>query len=246
MDQIALVTGAAQGLGLIIAQRLHAAGFKVVLTDRQLDMAQKAAAQIDARGETVLPLKLDVTRKADFEQALAAVLAQWGDLHVLVNNAAMTKATPVMDIGPEEFDAVLSINLRGTLFGCQVMGAHMVGKGYGRLVNMGSLAGQNGGTATGAHYACSKGAIITLTKVFAREFGPHGVTVNSVSPGPMDLPSVRALVPSDKLAQIVQGIPVRRLGNAQFVADQVVRLASPEADFVNGATWDVNGGLFMR
>ncbi|WP_322994439.1 SDR family NAD(P)-dependent oxidoreductase [Castellaniella sp.] len=246
MDQIALVTGAAQGLGFSIARRLHSAGFKVVITDHQLGLAQKAAEQIDARGENVLPLQLDVKRKQDFETALAAVLARWGHLHVLVNNAAMTKATPVMDIGPEEFDAVLATNLRGTLFGCQVMGAYMAEAGYGRLINMGSLAGQNGGTATGAHYACSKGAIITLTKIFARELGPRGVTTNAISPGPMDLPSVHALVPPEKLAQIVQGIPVRHLGDADFVADMVTRLASPEAGFVNGATWDVNGGLFMR
>ncbi len=246
MDRIALVTGAGQGLGLAIAGRLHSAGFQVAVTDHRLDMAQRAAAQIDARGEGVLPLRLDVTRKEDFEAALAAVLQRWGGLQVLVNNAAMTKATPVMEIGPEEFDAVLATNLRGTLFGCQVMGAHMAEAGYGRLINMGSLAGQNGGTATGAHYACSKGAIITLTKIFARELGPRGVTANAISPGPMDLPSVHALVPPEKLEQIVQGIPVRRLGDPQFVADLVVRLASEDAGFVNGATWDVNGGLFMR
>ncbi|MGE4452402.1 SDR family NAD(P)-dependent oxidoreductase [Castellaniella sp.] len=246
MDQIALVTGAAQGLGFAIAERLHAAGFKVAVTDHRLDLARQAAERIDAGGGRVLPLRLDVTRKPDFEAALAATLERWGRLQVLVNNAAMTKATPVMDISPEEFDAVLGTNLRGTLFGCQVMGAHMARAGYGRLINMGSLAGQNGGTATGAHYACSKGAIITLTKIFARELGPFGVTANAVSPGPMDLPSVRALVPPEKLEQIIQGIPVRRLGDARFVADLVVRLASEEAGFVNGATWDVNGGLFMR
>ncbi|WP_066457973.1 SDR family NAD(P)-dependent oxidoreductase [Castellaniella caeni] len=246
MNQIALVTGAAQGLGLCIARHLHAAGFKVVVTDRQLAQAAEAARSIDATGERAWPLALDVTRKADFETALAAVLEHWGGLQVLVNNAAMTKATPVMDIGADEFDAVLAVNLRGTLFGCQVMGAHMAAQGYGRLVNMASLAGQNGGTATGAHYACSKGGIMTLTKIFARELGPQGVTCNAVSPGPMDLPSVHALVPDERLAQIVQGIPVRKLGNADFVADLIVRLAMPDADFVTGATWDVNGGLFMR
>lgn len=246
MEQIALVTGAAQGLGFAIASRLHAVGFKVALSDRSLALAQKAAQDIDPDGNTILPLELDVLSKPAFEQALASVVGRWGDLHVLVNNAAMTKATPVLDISPEEFDAVMATNLRGTLFGCQVMGAHMASKGYGRLINMASLAGQNGGTATGAHYACSKGAIVTLTKIFARELGPSGVTANAISPGPMDLPSVHALVPADKLAQIVQGIPVRRLGDASFVADLVARLAMPEAAFVNGATWDVNGGLFMR
>ncbi|HUH39298.1 MAG TPA: SDR family oxidoreductase [Castellaniella sp.] len=246
MEQIALVTGAAQGLGFAIASSLYAAGFKVALSDRSLALAQTAAREIDPDGGSILPLELDVLSKPAFEQALATVIGHWGGLQVLVNNAAMTKATPVLDISPEEFDAVLATNLRGTLFGCQVMGAHMAAKGYGRLINMASLAGQNGGTATGAHYACSKGAIVTLTKIFARELGPSGVTANAISPGPMDLPSVHALVPADKLAQIIQGIPVRRLGDASFVADLVARLAMPEAAFVNGATWDVNGGLFMR
>lgn len=246
MDQIALVTGAAAGLGTVIAGRLHAAGYRVAVTDRQLELAQQAAAQIDPQGGRVLPLQLDVTRKQDFEAALAEVLQRWGGLQVLVNNAAMTRVTPVMEIGPEEFDAVLAVNLRGTLFGCQVMGAHMARAGYGRLINLASLAGQNGGTATGAHYACSKGAIVTLTKIFARELGPQGVTANAIAPGPLDLPSVHAAVPAEKLARIVQDIPVRQLGDARFVADLVVQLASREAGFVTGATWDVNGGLFMR
>jgi 3-oxoacyl-[acyl-carrier protein] reductase len=113
-------------------------------------------------------------------------------------------------------------------------------------VNIASLAGQNGGTATGAHYAASKGGIITLTKVFARDLAPFGVTVNAVAPGPLDLPSVRALVPSDKLDALVAGIPARHLGDPAFVAAMVVQLASPAAAFTTGATWDVNGGLFMR
>ncbi|MBS0513765.1 MAG: SDR family oxidoreductase [Proteobacteria bacterium] len=246
MSQVALVTGAAQGLGNIIAGQLHAAGYKVVVTDCTEALARDAAGRLDASGATALGLKLDVTRKEDFEQALAAVLKQWGAVHVLVNNAALTKATPVMQISAEEFDQVLAVNLRGTLFGCQVFGAHMAAAGYGRIINLASLAGQNGGTASGAHYGSSKGAILTLSKIFARELAPANVTVNAIAPGPMELPSVRALVPPDRLEKLIEGIPVRRLGNPKFVADLVVMLASPEADFTTGATWDVNGGLFMR
>ena len=136
---------------------------------------------------------------------------------------------------------------RGTFFGCQVFGAHFAAQKYGRIVNMASLAGQNGGTASGAHYASSKGAILVLTKIFARQLAGEGVTVNAVAPGPMDLPSVRAAVPPEKLEQIVQGmIPVKALGDPDFVAETVVRLASSEAAFVTGAAWDLNGGIFMR
>ena len=246
MNQVALVTGAAQGLGNIIARRLHGAGYKLVLTDRTEDMARTAAAQLDASGDTVLPLALDVMQKAAFEAALAAVRERWGGLHVAVNNAAITPTTPVMQITPEEFDTVLAINLRGTFLGCQVFGAAMGQAGYGRLINVASLAGQNGGTASGAHYAASKGAILTLTKIFARELAASGVTVNAIAPGPMELPSVRAAVPPERLEKLIEMIPVKRLGNPEFVASLVVQLASAEADFATGAAWDVNGGIFMR
>lgn len=246
MSQVALVTGAAQGLGQIIAGHLHAAGYKVAITDRTEELARAAAGRLDPSGETVMALALDVKRKADFEAALQAVLARWGGLQVAVNNAAMTPTTPVMKITAEEFDEVLTVNLRGTLFGCQVFGAHMASAGYGRIINLASLAGQNGGTASGAHYASSKGAILTLSKIFARELAPSNVTVNAVAPGPMELPSVRAAVPPERLEKLIEAIPVRRLGNPDFVAELVVMLASPEADFATGATWDINGGIFMR
>lgn len=246
MNQVALVTGAAQGLGNIIARRLHAAGYKLVLTDLTEEMARTAAAELDASGDTVLPLSLDVMQKPAFEAALAAVRARWGALHVAVNNAAITPTTPVMQITPEEFDKVLAINLRGTFLGCQVFGAAMGEAGYGRLINVASLAGQNGGTASGAHYAASKGGILTLTKIFARELAAAGVTVNAIAPGPMELPSVRAAVPPERLEKLIEMIPVKRLGNPEFVAGLVVQLASAEADFATGAAWDVNGGIFMR
>lgn len=246
MTHVALVTGAAQGLGRVIAERLHGAGYKVALGDIAVAQAEAAAAELDPTGETALALKLDVSSKADFEAALAAVTGRWGGLNVAVNNAAITPTTPVMQITPEEFDRTLSVNLRGTFLGCQVLGAALAKAGYGRIINLASLAGQNGGTASGAHYAASKGAILTLTKIFARELAAANVTVNAVAPGPMELPSVRAAVPPERLEKLIEMIPVKRLGNPRFVADIVVQLASPEADFVTGAAWDINGGIFMR
>ncbi|MDE1169136.1 MAG: SDR family oxidoreductase [Pseudomonas sp.] len=246
MTQVAIVTGAAQGLGLSIARQLFGAGFAVVLSDRSLDGAQAAARQLDPSGERVLALKLDVASKADFEAALAAVLARFGALHVAVNNAAMTLTTPVMQISPEEFDRVVSTNQRGTFVGCQVFGAYLAEQGYGRIINMASLAGQNGGTATGAHYAASKGAIVTLTKIFAKELAARGVTVNAIAPGPIESPAVRAAVPPERLEKLIEGIPVKRLGDADFIGKLVVQLAGEDAYFTTGATWDVNGGLFMR
>lgn len=243
----ALVTGAAQGLGKAIAAALHRAGFAVVVTDVRAEAAAEAAREIAPDGQRIAAFGLDVTDKGSFQAGLAQALNAFGRVDVLVNNAAMTPTTPVMDITPEEFDLVTAINQRGTFFGCQVFGAHFAAQGYGRIVNMASLAGQNGGTASGAHYASSKGAILTMTKIFARALAPSGVTVNAVAPGPMDLPSVRAAVPAEKLAQIIDTmIPVKALGDADFVADIVTKLAGRDAGFVTGAAWDINGGIFMR
>ncbi len=244
--QVALVTGAAQGLGNHIAKRLHEAGYKVVLSDINLEAAEQAAAELDASGETAMAAALNVAYKADFQIALTQVLERWGELHVLVNNAAVTRATPVMEISAEEFNDIVNINLGGTFVGCQVIGQYMADQGYGRIINMSSLAGQNGGTSTGAHYAASKGGILTLTKVFAKELASRGVTVNAIAPGPIDSPMVKALVPEERLPSLLGAIPVGQLGDADFIGDMVVQLAKPEAAFATGTTWDINGGLFMR
>lgn len=247
MSRIAVITGAAQGLGLHIARALAEAGHRVVLADRNLEAATAAAHTLDPTGERALALALDVRHKADFEAALAEVQQRWGTVAVLVNNAAVTPTTPVMQITPDEFEDVVRINLRGTFLGCQVFGAAMASAGHGRIINIASLAAQNGGTASGAHYAASKAGILTLTKIFARELASKGVTVNAVAPGPLDLPSVRAAVPPERLNQIIdQMIPVKQLGDPDFIAAAVVLLASPQASSATGTCWDVNGGIFMR
>ena len=247
MSQVALVTGAAQGLGLTLVKVLSQAGFIVVATDVNKALVTDAALSIDPSGEKVIPLKLDVLKKEDFINALEVVKQRFGQCDVLINNAAMTPTTPVLDISAEEFDQVMAINLRGTLFGCQVFGEYFSDKNYGRIINMASMAGQMGGTASGAHYAASKGAILTLTKVFARQFAGQGVTVNSVAPGPIDVPSIRDKVPADKLEKIInEMIPVKAMSSPEFIADIVVMLVSKNANTVTGACWDANGGMSMR
>lgn len=246
MTQIVCITGASQGLGAAIARAFHAAGYHVAIGDVDEPGMAALAAELDPSGESVLAIPLDVRSQEQFEAARDAILTKWGAVHVLVNNAVMTVARPVLEIDPDEFDRVMAVNVRGTFIGSQVFGRVFKAAGYGRIVNMASLAAQNGGTATGAHYAASKGAIITLTKVFARDLAAFGVTANAIAPGPIDTPAVRRTVPEDRLLGLIAGIPVGRLGDVDFIADMALQLASPKAGFVTGATWDANGGLYMR
>ncbi|MCS5480906.1 SDR family oxidoreductase [Corynebacterium sp. YIM 101645] len=244
-QKIAVVTGAAGGLGSFITRRLHADGHKVVVTGLSLDKLEQLASELSPDGSTAMPLQLDVSHKDNFSNALDRVTDVWGTPSILVNNAAVTKAANLLELNTEDFDEVLTTNVNSIFFGCQVFGAAMVDQGYGRIVNQASLAGQNGGTATGAHYAASKGAILTTTKIFAREFAGSGVTVNAISPGPHDVDIVHNTV-ADRLDQVVQSIPVKQLGNPKFIASTVSLLTQPEASFVTGACWDINGGLYLR
>lgn len=241
----AVVTGGASGLGAAIARRLHSDGHPVAIADVDGSGARELAAALDDGG-TARGYTADVADRSALTGLLESVLADFGPVRVLVNNAARTQATPLFEITPDELDAVMAVNFTGTFHACQVFGAHMAEQGYGRIVNMASLAGQNGGTATGGHYASSKGAIISATKVFARELAPSGVTVNAVSPGPQDSEMVRSIVGEDNLDGFLNNIPVGRLGDPAFIARMVALLASPEAASVTGACWDANGGLYLR
>nr|WP_313974265.1 SDR family NAD(P)-dependent oxidoreductase [uncultured Psychrobacter sp.] len=248
MKDVIVITGAGQGLGEFIAKALISNGFRVAVTDINEDNAVEVARRLSGNDDAIAAgFKLDVMHKADFVKALTDIEAHFGQVHGLVNNAALTLTTPVMEVTAEEFDKVLNVNLRGTLFGCQVFGEYLADKGYGRIVNMASLAGQNGGAAAGVHYASSKGGILTMTKVFASNLAAKGVTVNAVAPGPMDLPIVHELVSPERLAHLLENvIPVKALGSPDFIGSMVSQLVDRNAFGVTGATWDANGGLSMR
>ncbi len=246
MSDVAIVTGGAAGLGAAICAALHRAGHRVAVTDIDGPAAEHLAASLDPSGERAVGFALDVRDGAAIEAAAGLLERDWGGARILVNNAVLTRAVPVLDIMLADWDEVMAVNARGTFAASQIFGRRFKAAGYGRIVNMASLAGQNGGTATGAHYAASKGAILTLTKVFARDLAPFGVTVNAVAPGPIDSPMVHAVVTEDRMPGFLANIPVGQLGRVEFIADIVVRLAARDAGFVTGATWDANGGLFMR
>ena len=242
----AVVTGGARGLGEAIVRRLASGGQPVAIADVDGAGAVELAESLDASGRTARGYTADVADRASLSALLDSVVADFGPVRVLVNNAARTRATPLFEITPEELESVMAVNFTGTFNACQIFGAHMAEQGYGRIVNMASLAGQNGGTATGGHYASSKGAVLSATKVFARELASRGVTVNAVSPGPQDSPMVRDVVGEQNVEAFQRTIPVGRLGDPAFIAETVALLASPGAHSVTGACWDVNGGLHMR
>ncbi|MDP9879777.1 3-oxoacyl-[acyl-carrier protein] reductase [Variovorax boronicumulans] len=238
--RVAFVTGAGQGLGAAIARGLAQAGARVALAD--IDEANAQAVAAEANG---LALPLDVRDEQAFGDRFAQAVAHFGAVDILVNNAARTPTTSLWDITPAEWDDVLAINLRGSFFGCRIAGRHMRARGTGRIVNLASLAGQQVSSATGVHYAASKAGLLALTRAFAQELAPHGVTVNALAPAAIDSPALAALPPERQQA-LKAGIPLGRFGLADEVAAAAVYLASPAAAFMTGATLDLNGGRFMR
>ena len=223
----ALVTGAAQGIGEAIAEALHARRANVAVADVDLDGAERVAARL---GDRALALALDVRERAAFEQAFAAAVDRFGRVDVLVNNAARTAMRPFWEIDDEEWDDVLATNLRGVFVGCQLAGRHMREHGFGRILNLASLAGQQGGAVAGAHYAASKAGIIVLTKIVAQQLAPHGVTVNAIAPAAVRTPVLDAL-PPERIDALAATIPVGRVGRADEVAAVAAFLASDEAGY---------------
>ena len=209
-----------------------------MLADLDLAGVEELAAEL---GSDAGAVEHDVRSLESWERLVAGT----GQIDVLVNNAARTEFSSFWEIDVDEWDDVLATNLRGTYLGCRVVGAQMRDRGAGRIVNLASVAGQRGASATGVHYAASKAAIVALTRHAATALAGHGVTVNAVAPAAIDGPMV-SLVPPEKVEAMVKTIPVGRLGRGEEVAAAVAYLASDAAGFVTGATLDVNGGMLMR
>lgn len=244
MKPVALVTGGGKGLGAAIAGYLVTEGYRVVVGDIDLVAAQATAETL---GEAAFAVQVDVSSEVSVEGMLDAAEQVFGLPWLLVNNAAVMKAEKVLDIEIETFDTVLAVNLRGTFLGCQRFARRLrAQEAGGRIVNIGSLAGENGGTATGAHYAASKGGVHTLTKVFARDLAPHGITVNAVAPGPLDLPSVAETIGAENAARVMANLPTGEAGNPLTVARMVAELARADAGSITGSIIDINSGLYMR
>jgi NAD(P)-dependent dehydrogenase (short-subunit alcohol dehydrogenase family) len=245
--QVALVTGAARGLGRAIALALADAGADVALGLRDAASGTELADEIRAMGRRALALPMDV---ADVGQARAAVQRtadELGALDILVNNAGIAPGNPAEDVTPEDFDATVAVNLRGTFFASQAAGRQMIRQGGGRIVSLGSQAGFAALPGESV-YCMTKAAISHLTKCLAVEWGPHGITVNAVAPTFIVTPGTAAALDDPVMkADILERIAaLHRVGDPLDVAGSVVFLASPAAALITGHTILIDGGWTAR
>ncbi|MBV2357151.1 SDR family oxidoreductase [Streptomyces sp. J2-1] len=243
--RVALVSGAARGIGAAVAAELHATGALVALLDRDDEGVRRTAFALDPTGRTALPLAADVSDTPALRAAVARVTEHWRAPDILVNNAALSVPASIWDVREDEWDTVMAVNLRGVLQLTRLCAPAMRDRGWGRVVNVTSLAGQQGGRLMGPHYSASKAGILVLTKIFARELAGHGVTVNAVAPAVIETPVMDGLGAEERAA-MSRAIPVGRLGQPAEVAALAAYLASDAAGYVTGATFDINGGSFMR
>ena len=240
--RVALVTGAARGMGKAIALRLHDLGASVALNDLDPEATSGVAAEL---GEDVLAVPADVTSSESVRQMVATTLDHFGRLDILVNNAGILFPTCLEQISEEEWRTTLDVNLTGVFFCIQAVISTMKGEGYGRIVNLSSTAGKTVSTLGGAHYTASKHGVLGLTRASALELAPHGITVNAVCPGLIDTEMAHENTTPERLESYRASFPIERLGRPEEVADLVCFLASEAAGYITGSAYDIAGGGLM-
>jgi 3-oxoacyl-[acyl-carrier protein] reductase len=240
--RVALLTGAARGLGRAAAERLLAGGAAVAANVRR---PEQAAALAAALGDGALVLPGDVASSQTVHAMVAQVLDRFGRLDILVNNAAAAYSTRFEQIGEEEWRRAIDVNLTAAFLCIQAAVPAMKANRYGRVVNVSSTAGKSVSTLGGAHYTASKAGLLGLTRAAAKELGPLGITVNAICPGLIDTELTREHASPEQLAAYAGSFPVQRLGTAAEVADLVAFLASEQAGYITGASIDINGGDLM-
>ena len=245
--RVAIVTGGSQGIGEACARRLARDGAAVALWDVVDEAGQRVAASLRDGGARAIYLRCDVSRKAEVDAALAATIAQLGDVDALVNNAGIFRAAPFLDVTEADWDAVIAVNLKGSFLVGQAVARVMVGNrggaGYGAIVNMSSVNGTLT-IPTIASYNASKGAINQLTRVMALSLADRGVRVNAVAPGTIatELAAKAVLTSDEAKARILSRTPMKRLGEPEEIADVVAYLLSEAASYVTGEIVVADGG----
>jgi 2-hydroxycyclohexanecarboxyl-CoA dehydrogenase len=248
MGRVAVVTGAASGMGLAIARHLAARGHRVGLLDLQGDAALRAAEDLRETGAAAIAVEADVTDRGAVGAALDEVRAQFGPIAIMVTSAGLDSFGSFTDITTEGWERVLAINLTGTFHCLQAAVPDMIEARWGRMVTISSSSAQSGAPRM-AHYVASKSGVIGLTKALALELAPHGITVNTIPPGMIDTPMLRRAEAGgdigkiDKVAQRM--IPVGRAGAPEDIAATCGFLCSDEASFITGQVIGVNGGMVL-
>jgi 3-oxoacyl-[acyl-carrier protein] reductase len=244
-DKIALVTGGGRGIGRALALGLAKAGADVTIADIDLPAAEAVAAEVAGLGRRGLALECNVTSKSSVESCFARNLEQMGGLDTLVNNAGIFPIAPVASMREEDWDRVIAINLKGVFLCSQAALTPMRQRGGGRIINMASVSGLVGAVGM-AHYAASKAGVIGFTKALAREAAPMNITVNAVAPGVIETETTQQVFPAAALQLYINQVPLKRLGKAEDVVGAVVFLASPEASYITGQVYTVDGGYTMQ
>ncbi|QGP92780.1 3-oxoacyl-[acyl-carrier-protein] reductase FabG [Neomoorella glycerini] len=239
--RVAIITGSGRGIGREMAARFVNRGAKVVVAD--LYNAPETAREIGDAGQAI-GITVDVSKVKSIQEMVEITLKTYGRIDILVNNAGICPTTPLDKITEEEWDQVLAVNLKSCFFCSQAVAEIMKGQQYGRIINISSFAGRAGGIAPGCHYSASKAGIIGLTKALARLLAPYNITVNAIAPGTMVSEMTRAFS-EEKMEEILAAIPLGKLGQPWHVAEMAVYLASDAAEWITGATIDINGGMYM-
>ena len=241
--KVAIITGAAQGMGLETSLELARRGAISVLTDIQAEKLEQALETIRAIDNRSTSFSLEVSKKEEWAEVVESVRNRYGAIDIIVNNAAIFTVKPFEEIPEAEWDRVFAVNVKGVLFSCQTAAPVMRQQKSGRVINMASQAGKTGGLLVGAHYSVSKAAVICLTKTLAAALAPDNITVNAVAPGIINTDFLHG-VPG--IASMFGRIPLgKKPGEASDVAKAVAFLASEDARYITGEILDVNGGLLM-
>jgi 2-hydroxycyclohexanecarboxyl-CoA dehydrogenase len=246
MSRVAVVTGAASGIGLGVAQRFAADGDKVALLDRDAEAAERAAAALRDQGATAVAQAVDVADWSAVHDAMAAVRGELGPVAKLVTSAGIESFDAAVDITPEKWGSIIAVNLTGTFTCIQAALPDMIEAGWGRIVTISSSSAQSGAPHM-AHYSASKGGVLGLTKALAREFASKGITVNSIPPSLVDTPmardaEARGLVKVDAMAAMV---PLGRAGTPGDIAGACAFLCSDDGSYITGQVLGVNGGMYI-